>query len=81
MKLRIGIVGAGANTKLRHIPGFREIDDVEVVAVCNRSRESSEKAECEPVTHTSFESGVKYMEFTEAVLLSLRQGRLIDLPL
>ena len=44
MALRIGIVGAGANTKLRHIPGFQQIEDVEVVAVCNRSRESSQKA-------------------------------------
>lgn len=44
MTLRIGIVGAGANTKLRHIPGFQKIDDVEVVAVANRSRESSERA-------------------------------------
>ena len=34
-----------------------------------------------PVTHTSFEDGVKYMEFTEAVQLSLREGRRIDLPL
>ena len=34
-----------------------------------------------PVTHTSFEDGVKYMEFTEAVQLSLRAGRRIDLPL
>ena len=38
--IRIGIVGAGANTKLRHIPGFQAIDGVEVVSVCNRSRES-----------------------------------------
>ncbi|MEJ2131957.1 MAG: Gfo/Idh/MocA family oxidoreductase [Gammaproteobacteria bacterium] len=44
MTVRIGIVGAGANTKLRHIPGFQKIDDVEVVAVANRSRESSQKA-------------------------------------
>lgn len=44
MSLRIGIVGAGANTKSRHIPGFQEIDGVEVVAVCNRSRESGQKA-------------------------------------
>ena len=33
MSLRIGIVGAGANTRSRHIPGFQEIDGVEVVAV------------------------------------------------
>ena len=43
MTLRIGIVGAGANTRSRHIPGFRNIDGVEVVAVCNRSRQSGQK--------------------------------------
>lgn len=43
MKIRIGIVGAGANTKLRHIPGLKAIPDVEIVSVCNRSRESSER--------------------------------------
>jgi len=43
MSLRIGIVGAGANTRSRHIPGFQEIDGVEVSAVCNRSRESGQK--------------------------------------
>ncbi|MBM3277814.1 MAG: Gfo/Idh/MocA family oxidoreductase [Candidatus Handelsmanbacteria bacterium] len=43
MSLRIGIVGAGANTRLRHIPGFQQIKGVEVVAVCNRSRESGQK--------------------------------------
>ena len=41
--LRIGIVGAGANTRSRHIPGFQEIEAVEVVAVANRSRESAQK--------------------------------------
>ena len=41
MALRIGIIGAGGNTKLRHIPGFQAIEDVEVVAVCNRSITSS----------------------------------------
>ena len=44
MSLRIGIVGAGANTRERHIPGFQEIDGVEVAAVCNRSRESGQRA-------------------------------------
>jgi len=42
--VRVGIVGAGANTRLRHIPGFQEIDGVEVVAVANRSLESGERA-------------------------------------
>jgi len=43
MTLRIGIVGAGANTRARHIPGFQQIEDVEVTAVCNRTEASAEK--------------------------------------
>lgn len=43
MPLRIGIVGAGANTRSRHIPGFQRIEAVEIVAVCNRSRLSGQK--------------------------------------
>lgn len=35
----------------------------------------------EPITHTSFEDGVKYMEFTEAVTRSMQEGRAIPLPL
>jgi len=42
-KIRIGIVGAGANTRARHIPGLLAIDDVEIVAVCNRTIASSAK--------------------------------------
>jgi predicted dehydrogenase len=40
--LRIGLIGAGANTRLRHIPGLRVLPDVAVVAVCNRRPESTE---------------------------------------
>ena len=40
--LRIGIIGAGGIFKTRHLPGLRQIPDVQVVAVCNRSRESGE---------------------------------------
>lgn len=41
--LRVGIVGAGANTRKFHIPNLQKIDGVEVVGVVNRSRESSER--------------------------------------
>jgi predicted dehydrogenase len=34
--LRIGLIGAGANTRSRHIPGLKAIENVEIVAVCNR---------------------------------------------
>src|SRR5262245_453764 len=41
--VRIGIVGAGANTRSRHIPGFRAIPGVEIVGLVNRTKESSER--------------------------------------
>jgi predicted dehydrogenase len=43
-RIRIGIVGAGENVRLRHVPGFRAIQGVDLVGVCNRSRESSQRA-------------------------------------
>lgn len=42
--LRIGLIGAGANTRDRHIPGFRSIAGVELSVVANRTEESSRKA-------------------------------------
>jgi predicted dehydrogenase len=39
--LRIGIVGAGNIARTRHIPGFRAIPDVQILAVCNQHRDSS----------------------------------------
>ncbi len=41
--VRIGVIGAGANTKLKHIPGFQSIDGVTVDVICNRSEASSQK--------------------------------------
>lgn len=42
-EIRIGIVGAGRNTREKHIPGFRQIDGVEIVGVVNSSAESTER--------------------------------------
>lgn len=42
--LRIGVIGAGTNTKLKHIPGLQAIEGVSVDLVCNRSEASSRKA-------------------------------------
>ncbi len=42
--IRIGIVGAGTNTKVKHIPGLKKIKGVKIASVCNRSGQSSEKA-------------------------------------
>ena len=46
-KLRIGFIGAGGNTRLRHIPGLKAQPDVELVWVCNRSMESGQKVASE----------------------------------
>ena len=42
--IRVGIIGAGRNTRDRHIPGLLAQPGVEIVAVANRSLESSRKA-------------------------------------
>ncbi len=47
MAFGIGLIGAGGNQRLRHIPGFREIDDLEIVNVVNRSRASGEAVAAE----------------------------------
>ncbi|WPJ97199.1 Gfo/Idh/MocA family oxidoreductase [Coraliomargarita algicola] len=41
-KLRIGFIGAGANTRKMHIPGFHKLENVELAVVANRSVESAE---------------------------------------
>lgn len=53
--IRIGIVGAGANTRQKHIPGLRAQDGVQITAVCNRSRASSERAAAELGIPRAFE--------------------------
>src|SRR5690606_1625120 len=47
MTLGIGFIGAGANTRTQHIPGFRREPDVELVAVANRSVESGQRVAAE----------------------------------
>lgn len=40
-KIRIGLIGAGGNTRSRHIPGFQKIAGVELATVANRTTESA----------------------------------------
>jgi predicted dehydrogenase len=42
--IKVGFIGAGANTALRHIPGLRAQHGVELTGVANRSIESSQIA-------------------------------------
>jgi predicted dehydrogenase len=41
--IRVGFVGAGANTRKHHIPKLKAQPGIELVAVANRSRESGER--------------------------------------
>lgn len=41
--IRVGVVGAGGNTRLHHIPKLKKIEGVEIVSIANRSRASSER--------------------------------------
>ena len=41
--IRVGVVGAGGNTRLHHIPKLKKIAGVEIACLANRSRASSEK--------------------------------------
>ncbi len=41
--IRVGVIGAGDNTRRKHIPGFKAIDGVALVGVANRSRESGQR--------------------------------------
>ncbi len=54
--VRIGLIGAGGNTRSRHIPGFLNIDGVELVCVANRTLDSARRvaeefAIARPVAH------------------------------
>src|SRR5713101_3643764 len=53
--LRIGLIGAGANTRSRHIPGLKAIEDVEIVGVCNRRPGSTAAAAREFGIRKTFE--------------------------
>lgn len=41
--IRVGLIGAGGNTRSRHIPGLKEQPGVELAAVANRSIESGQR--------------------------------------
>ncbi len=42
--IRVGIVGLGQNCRVRHVPGLRACEGVEIIAVCNRTPESTARA-------------------------------------
>ena len=59
--IRVGIIGAGGNTRSRHIPGLQAIEGVEIVGVCNRSQESSQRVADEfgiPKTYSNWQDAI-----------------------
>ena len=69
--VRMGIVGAGANTRSRHIPGFRAMDGVTITCVANRTLESSQKAATElgiPKAHADWRAVVESSD-VDAVMI------------
>ena len=60
--IRVGFVGAGANTRLRHIPGLQAIDGVELVSVANRSLESGQRIADEYGLSAVYDSWVDLIE-------------------
>jgi len=43
-RIRVGIIGTGANTRLKHIPGLRMQNSVELVGLANRTADSTRQA-------------------------------------
>ncbi len=69
--IRVGIVGLGANTRLRHVPGLRGCRGVEITGVCNRSAESTAKAAAEfgiPKTYTHWQELVADSDIDAVVI-------------
>jgi predicted dehydrogenase len=64
-KLQVGIIGSGDIAELAHIPGYKALDNVEIVAVCDireeRVKEIATKFDI-PKTFTSYEEMLKMEE-------------------
>ena len=69
--IHVGIIGAGGNTRSRHIPGLQAIADVEIVGVCNRSRESSQRVADEfgiPKIYDNWQAAIRDPD-TDAIVI------------
>jgi predicted dehydrogenase len=69
--IKVGIVGAGANTIARHIPGLQAIEGCEIVSVANRSRASSERVAAQfgiPTIYEGWQELVRAAD-TDAIMI------------
>jgi predicted dehydrogenase len=58
-RIGVGIVGLGGIARVRHVPGFRALPEVEIVGVANRTPESTARAAAElgvPRTYEGWEA-------------------------
>ena len=62
-KIRVGFVGAGANTRKHHIPKLAAQPGIELVAVANRSKESSERVAKEEKSRERLRKGELGLDF------------------
>ena len=70
--IRVGFIGAGANTKLHHIPKLRAQPGVVLVGVANRSKASGEKVAKEfdiPKVFGDWREAVSYTHLTLPTIL------------
>ena len=80
--IRVGIIGAGANSRRHHISKLQAIDGVEVVVVANRTPESGRRVADEfniPRVADSLNQIVEDNEI-DSVVMSMQSGRMIGLP-
>lgn len=69
--IRVGVVGAGSNTRGQHIPKLQEIPGVAVVSLANRSRTSSERVAAEfriPTVYDDWQTLVQ-ADDTDAIVI------------
>ena len=80
-RIRVGIVGAGGIVSSTHLPGLRRMPGVEIVAVANRSLESSQRAAAElgiPLTvHVALGTDIIHMH-PDASGAAIGEGSLRD---
>ncbi len=69
--IKVGVIGAGANTRKMHIPGLQALDSVEIVSVCNRSMESGKQVADEfgiPKVHDTWREVIDNPELDAIVI-------------
>ena len=70
-EIRVGLIGAGRNTRERHIPGFQKIQGLEIAAVANRSQISGRAVADQFNIPTVYDN---WQELLEAGQSRLNQG-------